>query len=75
MTKEQLWAKYAAKYPSFGGDEDVKLTAKGLRRLFDVTWEHAYKEGWGNGRRAQTPPTTDVTKEYGMPDFFGGIFK
>ena len=45
MTKEQLWKIYSKKNPSFNGDGNVTMTAKGLRKLFDTTWEIAMYEG------------------------------
>ena len=45
MTKEQLWKIYSRKNPSFDGDGNVTMTAKGLRKLFDTTWEVAMYDG------------------------------
>ena len=45
MTKEQLWKIYSRKNPSFNGDGNVTMTAKGLRKLFDTTWEIAMYDG------------------------------
>jgi hypothetical protein len=45
MTKEQLWKIYSRKNPSFDGDGNVTMTAKGLRKLFDTTWEIAMYDG------------------------------
>ena len=38
MTKEELWNTYVAKNPSFEGDGNVTMSAKGLRKMFDQTW-------------------------------------
>jgi hypothetical protein len=45
MTKEQLWKIYSRKNPSFDGDGNITMTAKGLRKLFDTTWEIAMYDG------------------------------
>lgn len=45
MTKEQLWKIYSRKNPSFNGDGNVTMTARGLRKLFDTTWEIAMYDG------------------------------
>jgi len=44
MTKERLWQIYLEKNPSFCG-EKICLTAAGLRRFFDKTWDTAYFDG------------------------------
>lgn len=74
MTKEQLWAQYVAKYPSFSGDEDIKLTAAGLRRLFDLTWRYADQEGYRKGVSFKTGADS-FYNTMGKNDPFGGIFK
>ena len=54
MTKDQLWAKYAAANPAFevvGGN--VTMTAKGLRKLFEQTWDIAESHGFDNGKAWQ----------------------
>lgn len=45
MTKDELWATYVARNPQFAGDGRVTLGAKGLRKLFDQTWDQAYAAG------------------------------
>lgn len=45
MKKSELWKKYAAKNPSFNGDGNITLSARGLRKLFDQTWDIAFFEG------------------------------
>jgi hypothetical protein len=45
MTKERLWKIYTDRNPSFDGDGNVTLSAKGLRKLFETTWEVAYYDG------------------------------
>jgi hypothetical protein len=45
MTKEELWQIYCRKNPSFAKDGNVTMSAKGLRKLFDTTWDTAYYDG------------------------------
>jgi hypothetical protein len=45
MTKSSLWAIYCRKNPKFAEDGEVTLTAKGLRKMFDVTWDTAFYDG------------------------------
>jgi hypothetical protein len=45
MTKERLWKIYTDRNPSFDGDGNVTLSAKGLRKMFETTWEVAYYDG------------------------------
>ena len=45
MTKKQLWKIYVKRNPSFDGDGNITMSAKGLRKLFDTTWDTAYYEG------------------------------
>lgn len=45
MTKKELWAIFAKRNPSFDGDGNVTMSARGLRKLFDTTWEIAMYQG------------------------------
>jgi hypothetical protein len=45
VKKSQLWKNYCAKNPSFAGDGNVTMSARGLRKLFDQTWDLAIHEG------------------------------
>lgn len=45
MTKKELWKIYAARNPTFDGEGTVTMTAAGLRKLFDTTWDVAYHDG------------------------------
>ena len=45
MTKNELWRIYVKKNPSFEGEGNVTMSAKGLRKLFDTTWDTAYYDG------------------------------
>ena len=45
MTKKELWKIYAARNPTFDGEGTVTMTAAGLRKLFDTTWDVAFYDG------------------------------
>jgi len=45
MTKKELWKIYAARNPTFDGQGTVTMTAAGLRKLFDTTWDVAFHDG------------------------------
>jgi hypothetical protein len=45
MTKSSLWAIYCRKNPKFAEDGEVTLTARGLRKMFDTTWDTAFYDG------------------------------
>jgi hypothetical protein len=45
MTKSTLWAIYCRKNPQFKGDGNVTMSARGLRKMFDVTWDTAFYDG------------------------------
>ena len=46
MTKQQLWSKYVDKNPSFDGNENITMSANGLRKLFNQTWDVAFESGF-----------------------------
>ena len=45
MKKSELWAIYVRRNPSFDGDGNVTMSARGLKKLFDTTWDTAYFDG------------------------------
>ena len=45
MTKNELWKIYAKRNPSFDGEGNVTLSAAGLRKMFEKTWEIAMYDG------------------------------
>ena len=45
MKKSELWAIYIRRNPSFAEDGNVTLSARGLKKLFDTTWEIAMYDG------------------------------
>ena len=71
MTRSELWKIYTDRNPSFAGDGNVTMTAKGLRKLFDTTWEVAYFDGEEepDGRHYRAQPNDNVEalkKMFGM---------
>lgn len=45
MTKKELWKIYSKRNPSFDGEGMVTLSAAGLRKMFETTWEVAMYDG------------------------------
>jgi hypothetical protein len=45
MTKSSLWAIYCRKNPKFAEEGEITLTTRGLRKMFDVTWDTAFYDG------------------------------
>jgi hypothetical protein len=46
MTKKELWKIYSKRNPSFDSEKgNVTLSAAGLRKLFETTWEVAMYDG------------------------------
>jgi len=45
MTKRELWKIYSKRNPSFDGTGNVTLSAAGLRKMFETTWEIAMYDG------------------------------
>lgn len=43
MNKQELWSAYVARNPSFAKGGNVTMTADGLKKLFDQTWDMAEK--------------------------------
>jgi hypothetical protein len=43
MTKHELWEIYCTKNPSFEEDGNVTLSTKGLRKMFETTWDQAIR--------------------------------
>ena len=69
MKKSQLWKIYVAKNPGFAGDGNITMSARGLRKLFDQTWDFAFHEG--EEEIEHTPVTDskgvdDLRKIFGM---------
>jgi hypothetical protein len=44
MDREKLWKIFVKANPSFGREGYVTMSARGLRKLFDTTWDQAEQE-------------------------------
>ena len=45
MTKKELWKIYSKRNPSFDGEGMITMSAAGLRKMFETTWEIAMYDG------------------------------
>ena len=68
MKKSQLWKIYCAKNPSFAGDGNITMSARGLRKMFDQTWDLAIHEG---EEENEAPPVTDSKGVADLMKIFG----
>ena len=69
MKKSQLWKIYVAKNPSFAGDGNITMSARGLRKLFEQTWDYAFHEGEDEIDQApvnNSKSVDDLRKIFGM---------
>jgi len=73
MTQSDLWAIYTTKNPSMGTNDDtqITLTSRGLKKLFDTTWERGHEAGFENGKAwEKAQPKSDSSSLFN--DLFGG---
>jgi hypothetical protein len=68
MTRDELWKLYCKKNPVFEADGNVTMTAKGLKKLFDTTYDMGHKAG----REAGSKLETKANKMYS--GLFDGLF-
>ena len=68
MKKSQLWKIYCAKNPAFERDGNVTLSTRGLRKLFDQTWDLAFYEG---EPEHEAPPVKDSKGVDDLRKIFG----
>ncbi len=69
MKKSQLWKIYCAKNPAFERDGNVTLSTRGLRKLFDQTWDLAFYEGEDESEKApvnDSKGVDDLRKIFGF---------
>jgi hypothetical protein len=69
VKKSQLWKIYVAKNPSFAGDGNITMSARGLRKLFEQTWDLAFHEGEDENDPAPVTDSKgvdDLRKIFGM---------
>jgi hypothetical protein len=46
MSKQELWSKYVERNPSFNGLGTITMSARGLRKMFNQTWDVAFESGF-----------------------------
>jgi hypothetical protein len=68
VKKSRLWKIYVAKNPSFAGEGNVTMSARGLRKMFDQTWDYAFHEGEPEHEPA---PVTDLKGVNDLRKIFG----
>jgi hypothetical protein len=69
MTKSSLWAIYCRKNPKFAEDGEITLTARGLRKMFDTTWDTAFYDGEDepcSSKEQPSPSVETLMKMFGM---------
>jgi hypothetical protein len=71
MTKEELWKVYSNKNPSFNGRGNVTMSAKGLRKLFDTTWDVAMYDGEEEGEEEPKPYHSSSASVDALKSIFG----
>jgi len=64
MTKHELWEIYCTKNPSFKEDGNVTLSTKGLRKLFETTWDQAIRSTYRELERDKV--VDDLMNIFGM---------
>lgn len=78
MNRDQLWTHYASRNPSFDGEGNVTMSAAGLRKMFDQTWEKAHEQGFANGQsweQNQQKMRDNKKSASPMSDLFNDLFK
>jgi len=51
MNKQELWERYCATNPDFSReDARITLTGRGLKKLFDTTYDIAHRKGVEDGK-------------------------
>jgi hypothetical protein len=73
MTKKALWKQYVDKNPSFDGEGNITLSAAGLRKLFNQTWDIAFEQGEYEEPEEPNYPQVD-SKTAGDVDYLKKIF-
>lgn len=74
MTKEALWAKYCEKNPVFSHpDARIAISGRGLRKMFDQTYDIAHAQGVRNGKALADLKSKSSGNIFS--DMFGGGFR
>jgi hypothetical protein len=67
MTKKELWKIYSKRNPSFDGEGMITLSAAGLRKMFETTWEVAMYDGEETTSKQPASVNLDALKQiFGM---------
>lgn len=71
MTSSELWSIYTTKNPKMGTNDDtqITLTSRGLKKLFETTWERAHEAGFENGKAWEKTQTQSKSKSDPMSIF------
>lgn len=72
MTQQELWNAYCARNPSFSGDGEVTMSAGGLKKLFDQTWQFAEQHGVAI-EKERSNCLTDEPKDALFEQLFGKL--
>jgi hypothetical protein len=64
MKKSSLWDIYVRKYPQFAQEGEITLTTKGLRKMFDTTWDTAYHDGEPEEEDYFEPGSSDAVEAF-----------
>jgi hypothetical protein len=91
MKKEELWKIFCKFNPSFGDPEaKITLTGKGLRKLFDQSFDkgftegkqkglegtqQSYQNGFNAGHQAVQKEANNLNKDQQFQSVFNEIFK
>jgi hypothetical protein len=71
VNKEELWKIYCDKNPQFSDEDSVfRMTGRGLKKLFDQTFDIAHDKGFANGKaKAEMEQNfkSDIGKKMGFP--------
>ena len=66
MTKNELWEIYCTKNPSFEQDGKVTMSTKGLRKLFETTWDQAIQSKYKPYKEEEDLGLKDLMSIFGM---------
>lgn len=70
MKRDELWKIYTEKNPSFNGDGNITMSAAGLRKLFNQTYEAGYNQGKVNAEAMAKLKAKDAAPKSPLDAFF-----
>jgi hypothetical protein len=66
MTKQELWDAYVAKNPKFADENaEITLTGRGLKKLFEQTYDKGYEKGKNVGA-FNSPASSTSSDPFGL---------